>query len=177
MHNAQQPEDIGNGENKTREGAMEKGKGQRTKGKGQRAKGKGQRAKGKGQRAKGKGQRAKDKGQRTKDKGQRAKGKGQRANGKGKGQRAKGKKEENTSKFATLDKRCECVAYYAHQLPLAVRKDRTMSEYVKLATGAADQYLTALADSQEQFLKTMATFNSLLPKVAAPAIPVPAFAA
>jgi len=52
-----------------------------------------------------------------------------------------------------------------------------MSEYVKLATGAADQYLTALADSQEQFLKTMATFNSMLPKVAAPAIPVPAFAA
>ena len=52
-----------------------------------------------------------------------------------------------------------------------------MSEYVKLATGAADQYPTALADSQEQFLKTMATFNSMLPEVAAPAIPVPAFAA
>ena len=52
-----------------------------------------------------------------------------------------------------------------------------MSEYVKLATGAADQYLTALAESQEQFLKTMTTFNSLLPKMATPAIPVPAFAA
>lgn len=41
-----------------------------------------------------------------------------------------------------------------------------MSEYVKLASGAADQYLTALADSQEQFLKSVAAFNSWLPKVA-----------
>jgi hypothetical protein len=50
-----------------------------------------------------------------------------------------------------------------------------MSEYVKLANGAADQYLTALADSQEQFLKSMTAFNSWLPKVAAST--VPAFAA
>lgn len=50
-----------------------------------------------------------------------------------------------------------------------------MSDYVKLASGAADQYLTALAESQEQFLKSVAAFNSWLPKVAsvtAPAFPV-----
>ena len=56
-----------------------------------------------------------------------------------------------------------------------------MSEYVKLANGAADKYLTALAESQEQFLKSVTAFNSWLPKVA-PAAPVspaftPAFAA
>lgn len=50
-----------------------------------------------------------------------------------------------------------------------------MSDYVKLASGAADQYLTALAESQEQFLKSVAAFNSWLPKaasVAAPTFPV-----
>ena len=51
-----------------------------------------------------------------------------------------------------------------------------MSDYVKLANGAADQYLTVLAESQEQFLKSVAAFNSWLPKVptaaAAPAFPV-----
>jgi hypothetical protein len=52
-----------------------------------------------------------------------------------------------------------------------------MSEYVKLVNGAADQYLTALAESQEQFLKSVAAFNSWLPKVAsAAAAPAPAFA-
>ena len=50
-----------------------------------------------------------------------------------------------------------------------------MSEYVKLANGAADQYLEALADSQEQFLKSVAAFNSWLPKVASAAA-VPVFA-
>ena len=51
-----------------------------------------------------------------------------------------------------------------------------MSDYVKLASGAGDQYLTVLAESQEQFLKSIAAFNSWLPKVptaaAAPALPV-----
>ena len=51
-----------------------------------------------------------------------------------------------------------------------------MSEYVKLASGAADQYLTALAESQEQFLKSVATFNAWLPKVPTPAA-APAFTA
>ena len=50
-----------------------------------------------------------------------------------------------------------------------------MSEYVKRATGVADQYLTALAESQEQFLKAVTTFSSWAPKV--PAAPVPEFAA
>jgi hypothetical protein len=50
-----------------------------------------------------------------------------------------------------------------------------MSEYVKRATGVADQYLTALAESQEQFLKTLTTFSAMAPKV--PAAPVPEFAA
>ena len=52
-----------------------------------------------------------------------------------------------------------------------------MSEYVKLANGAADQYLTALAESQEQFLKSVTAFNSWLPKVAAATPATPAFAA
>jgi hypothetical protein len=50
-----------------------------------------------------------------------------------------------------------------------------MSEYTKLASSATDQYLAALADTQEQFIKAASTFSSLLPKV--PAAPVPAFAA
>ena len=51
-----------------------------------------------------------------------------------------------------------------------------MSEYVKLASGAADQYLTTLAESQEQFLKSITAFNSWMPKAAA-TMPTPAFAA
>jgi hypothetical protein len=47
-------------------------------------------------------------------------------------------------------------------------KDRPMSEYVKKASGVGDQYLSALAESQEQFLKTLATFSAWAPK------PVPA---
>ena len=51
-----------------------------------------------------------------------------------------------------------------------------MSEYVKLASGAGDQYLTVLAESQEQFLKSLTTLSSWLPKTpTAPA--APAFAA
>ena len=50
-----------------------------------------------------------------------------------------------------------------------------MSDYVKRANGVTDQYLTALAESQEQFLKTLTTFSALLPKV--PAGPVPEFVA
>ena len=46
-----------------------------------------------------------------------------------------------------------------------------MSDYVKKANGVADQYLTALAESQDQFLKTLASFSSLVPKVPAPAVP------
>jgi hypothetical protein len=49
-----------------------------------------------------------------------------------------------------------------------------MSDYVKLANGATEQYLTALAESQEQFLKSVTAFNSWLPKVAS--APAPAFA-
>ena len=46
-----------------------------------------------------------------------------------------------------------------------------MSEYVKRANGLADQYLTALAESQEQFLKTLTTFSAWAPKV--PAVELP----
>lgn len=49
-----------------------------------------------------------------------------------------------------------------------------MSEYVKQASSAGEQYLSALAESQEQFLKAMSSFTSMMPKV--PAAPVPAFA-
>ena len=53
-----------------------------------------------------------------------------------------------------------------------------MSDYVKRATGAGDQYLTALAESQEQFLKTLAAFSAWAPKVpATPATPAPEFVA
>jgi hypothetical protein len=47
-----------------------------------------------------------------------------------------------------------------------------MSEYVKLATGAGDQFLAALAESQETFLKSVSAFSSWTPApqpVAAPA--------
>ena len=40
-----------------------------------------------------------------------------------------------------------------------------MSNYVKLATEAGDQYLAALADSQEQFLKYAKTFAAWAPTV------------
>ena len=50
-----------------------------------------------------------------------------------------------------------------------------MSEYVKKASGVGDQYLSALAESQEQFLKTLATFSALVPK--AQATPAPEFVA
>jgi hypothetical protein len=54
------------------------------------------------------------------------------------------------------------------------RKDSTMSEFIKNASNAGEQYLTALADGQEQFLKAMSSYTSLLPKV--PVAPIPAFA-
>jgi hypothetical protein len=46
-----------------------------------------------------------------------------------------------------------------------------MSDYVKRVNGVADQYLAALAESQEQFLKNMATFSAWVPKVPAPSAP------
>jgi len=49
-----------------------------------------------------------------------------------------------------------------------------MTEYVKIATEAGDQYLAALADTQEQFLKYMKTFVAAWsPTVAMPAMPMP----
>jgi len=48
-----------------------------------------------------------------------------------------------------------------------------MSEYVKLAAAATDQYLTALADSQENFLKYVTEFTSKLPVT--PVVPMPGF--
>jgi hypothetical protein len=50
-----------------------------------------------------------------------------------------------------------------------------MSNYVKLATEAGDQYLTALAEGQEQFLKSLSGFAAWTPKTAS--IPTPPFAA
>jgi hypothetical protein len=44
-----------------------------------------------------------------------------------------------------------------------------MSNYVKLATEAGDQYLAALAESQEQFLKYAKTFGAWAPTVTPPA--------
>ena len=49
-----------------------------------------------------------------------------------------------------------------------------MSEYVKLATDAGDQYLTALAEIQENFLKSMTASSDATP--AGPR-PCPPFAA
>ncbi|HVG72054.1 MAG TPA: hypothetical protein VM819_14150 [Vicinamibacterales bacterium] len=49
-----------------------------------------------------------------------------------------------------------------------------MSDYVKRANGVADQYLAALAESQEQFLKTLTAFSSWVPKAPAAAAPVTA---
>jgi hypothetical protein len=51
-----------------------------------------------------------------------------------------------------------------------------MSNYVKLATDAGDQYLTSLAEMQENFLKATSAFATRFP----PATPIetpPAFAA
>lgn len=50
-----------------------------------------------------------------------------------------------------------------------------MSEYVNKVSTVGEQYLSALADSQEQFLKAMSSYTAMLPKV--PVAPVPAFAA
>ena len=47
-----------------------------------------------------------------------------------------------------------------------------MSEYVKLATGFGDMYLTALADAQESVLKSISAFADAMPRT-----PVPPFAA
>jgi len=44
-----------------------------------------------------------------------------------------------------------------------------MSEYVKLANGAGDQFLTALAEGQEAFLKSVTAFTSFAPAPLTPA--------
>jgi hypothetical protein len=49
-----------------------------------------------------------------------------------------------------------------------------MSEYVKLASGAGDQFLTALAESQETFLKTVTAYTLWTPTAPAQ---TPAFTA
>ncbi|HEV8393845.1 MAG TPA: hypothetical protein VGQ37_06205 [Vicinamibacterales bacterium] len=51
-----------------------------------------------------------------------------------------------------------------------------MSEYVKLATGAGDQFLAALAEGQETFLKSVSALSSSWTPLQAP-VAVPAFAA
>ena len=48
-----------------------------------------------------------------------------------------------------------------------------MSDYVKKASGVGDQYLSALAESQDQFLKALSQFSSWVPK--AQATPAPEF--
>ena len=50
-----------------------------------------------------------------------------------------------------------------------------MSDYVKKASGVGDQYLSALAESQDQFLKALSAFSTWVPK--AQATPAPEFAA
>jgi hypothetical protein len=58
----------------------------------------------------------------------------------------------------------------------AKRKDRVvMSDYLKQATEAGDQYLSALAESQAQFLKAVTAASAWVPKV--PMAPAPVFAA
>ena len=47
-----------------------------------------------------------------------------------------------------------------------------MNDYVKLATEAGDQYLAALADTQEQFLKYMKAFAAAWGPSTAP-LPMP----
>lgn len=51
-----------------------------------------------------------------------------------------------------------------------------MSEYVKRATGAGDQFLATLAENQETFLKSLSAFSSSWAPVQAP-VAAPAFAA
>ena len=51
-----------------------------------------------------------------------------------------------------------------------------MSNYVKLATDAGDQYLTTLGEAQENFLKTTTALAAKLPPAPAVELP-PAFAA
>jgi hypothetical protein len=46
-----------------------------------------------------------------------------------------------------------------------------MSNYVKLATDAADQYLAAVEESQEQFLKYVKTIAAWTPAVAPTPMP------
>jgi hypothetical protein len=51
-----------------------------------------------------------------------------------------------------------------------------MSNYMKLATEAGDQYLSLLADSQERFLKSVTAVASWLPAAPMPAaadVPTP----
>ncbi|HSC15109.1 MAG TPA: hypothetical protein VLI71_08325 [Gammaproteobacteria bacterium] len=51
-----------------------------------------------------------------------------------------------------------------------------MSNYVKLATEAGDQYLASLAEIQENFLKATTAFAARFTP-ATPVMPLPAFAA
>lgn len=50
-----------------------------------------------------------------------------------------------------------------------------MSNYTKLVADAGDQYLSALAEGQQQFLKAVSTFAASTPTVSP--LPTPAFAA
>jgi hypothetical protein len=47
-----------------------------------------------------------------------------------------------------------------------------MNDYVKIATEAGDQYLTALAETQEQFLKYLKAFATWTPAAAAAPLPM-----
>jgi hypothetical protein len=51
-----------------------------------------------------------------------------------------------------------------------------MSDYVKLAAGAADQYLTVLAETQENFLKSVTALAAQMPAAPPMTMPAPAFA-
>ena len=48
-----------------------------------------------------------------------------------------------------------------------------MSDYAKFAAAATDQYLTALAESQENFLKYVTELTAKMP--VAPVVPMPGF--
>ena len=52
-----------------------------------------------------------------------------------------------------------------------------MSNYVKLATDAGDQYLASLAEVQENFVKAASSFTARLAAVTPPLETPPAFAA
>ena len=52
-----------------------------------------------------------------------------------------------------------------------------MSNYVKLAADAGDQYLASLAEMQENFLKATTAFAARFTPPTAPAFAVPAFTA